>query len=109
MAELLLREVCELMGISRRALQGYEKAGLVSHTGKTDRGYFLYDEMAQRRIQEIRFYQDMKFKIRDIKELLNAPKEEKRKLLENQIGVLEREHQQIQGTIDEAIKLLEKL
>lgn len=109
MAELLLREVCDLMHISRRALQGYEKEGLVTHTGKTDRGYYLYDEMAQQRIREIRFYQDMKFKIREIKELIDAPREEKRKVLEAQIKVLEKENQQIKITIDEATKLLEKL
>lgn len=109
MAELLLREVCDLMQISRRALQGYEKMGLVSHTGKTDKGYYLYDEVAQQRIREIRFYQDMRFKIREIKELIDAPKAEKRKVLEAQIEVLEKESQQIKITIDEATKLLEKL
>lgn len=31
-----LQEVCTVMKVSRRALQGYEKAGLVKATGKTD-------------------------------------------------------------------------
>lgn len=109
MADMLLREVCNLIGISRRALQGYEKAKLVAHTGKTDKGYFLYDDEAQKRICEIKFYQDMKFQIREIKVLLDASKEERRMLLEKQLTVLKKEHEQIKITIEKAIQLLEAL
>lgn len=35
MSEITLREVCEKLGVSRRAVQGYEKAGLVTASGKT--------------------------------------------------------------------------
>ena len=35
MAEMTLRELCDSLGVSRRAVQGYEKAGLVSPEGKT--------------------------------------------------------------------------
>lgn len=109
MADMLLREVCDLIGISRRALQGYEKAKLVAPTGKTNKGYFLYDEEAQKRIIEIKFYQDMKFQIREIKVLLDASKEERRMLLEKQLTVLKKEHEQIKITIEKAIQLLEAL
>lgn len=34
MKEMTLREVCESANVSRRAVQGYEKAGLVSASGK---------------------------------------------------------------------------
>lgn len=34
MEEKTLREVCDLVGITRRAIQGYEKAGLVVPVGK---------------------------------------------------------------------------
>ena len=42
MAEMTLRELCDSLGVSRRAVQGYEKAGLVSPEGKNERGYLLY-------------------------------------------------------------------
>ena len=29
-----LREVCDLLGVSRRAVQGYEKVGLVEPSGR---------------------------------------------------------------------------
>ena len=43
MDELTLREVCNTFGVSRRTVQGYEKAGLVSATSKNSQGYLLYD------------------------------------------------------------------
>ena len=50
MDELTLREVCNRIGVSRRAVQGYESAGLVNAAHKNERGYLLYDEKAQGRI-----------------------------------------------------------
>ena len=41
-----LSEVCSVLEVSRRAVQGYENAGLVSATGKNKYGHLLYDEEA---------------------------------------------------------------
>lgn len=35
---MTLREICESLGVSRRTLQGYEKAGLVASTGRNKYG-----------------------------------------------------------------------
>lgn len=73
MEEMTLREVCDVAKVSRRAIQGYESAGLVAATGKNGRGYLLYDENAQEKIKRIKLFQEMGFSIKEIKELLNAP------------------------------------
>ena len=73
--EKTLREICCEMNISRRTIQGYEKEGLVYPSGKTDRGYLFYDEEAQKKIQMIRFYQELGFSRKKIAFLLDAPKE----------------------------------
>lgn len=39
MDDLLLREICRLTDVSRRAIQGYEKEGLVMPCGKNKYGY----------------------------------------------------------------------
>lgn len=52
MSEMTLQEVCNTVGVSRRAVQGYEKAGLVSATDRNKRGYLLYDEKAQEKIKK---------------------------------------------------------
>lgn len=69
MAEMTLRELCDSLGVSRRAVQGYEKAGLVSAEGKNDRGYLLYDEDAQEKINRIKRYQQFGFSIKEIKKV----------------------------------------
>ena len=54
MSEMTLREVCDTSGVTRRAVQGYERAGLVAPTGRNRRGYLLYDEPAQEKIRKIK-------------------------------------------------------
>ena len=58
---ITLREVCENVGVSRRAVQGYEQAGLVTPTGKNKRGYLLYSAEEQEKIRQIKFFQEMGF------------------------------------------------
>lgn len=66
MKELTLRQLCEACGVSRRAVQGYEKAGLVKPTGKNFRGYLLYDEEAQKAVLGIKRLQDFGFPVKEI-------------------------------------------
>lgn len=48
-----LKEVCTELGVSRRAIQGYEAVGLVKATRKNKYGYLLYNQYAQERIERI--------------------------------------------------------
>ena len=45
--EQTLRQVCTGLKLSRRAVQGYEQAGLVAPSGKNKYGYLLYGEPEQ--------------------------------------------------------------
>lgn len=65
-----LREVCEVLDISRRTIQGYEELGLLVPSGKNERGWLLYDEACQERIKLLRFYQNAGFRVKEIKLLL---------------------------------------
>ena len=73
MAEMTLREVCLTLGVSRRAVQGYENAHLVSATNKTQSGYLLYNDSARERIKQIKLYQNMGFSIKEIKAIIDGP------------------------------------
>lgn len=107
--EMTLREVCNSAGVSRRAVQGFEKAGLVSATGRTERGYLLYDVTSQERIKQIKLYQQLGFKIKEIKNILDAPSNILKHAIENRISELKKEGKQIEGLIDKAYALLESL
>ena len=75
MPEMTLREVCQSLGVSRRAVQGYEEAKLVSASSRTSSGYLLYDNSARERIKQIKLFQDMGFTIKEIVAIIDAPSE----------------------------------
>lgn len=109
MKDMTLREICETIDVSRRAIQGYEKAGLVLATGKNERGHLLYDADAQERIRQIRLFQQLGFTIKEIKYMIDAPHAVLKDALEERIEKLREEHRQIELLISKAYELIEKL
>lgn len=105
MQEATLREVCAKYKVSRRAVQRYEKAGMVKATGKNKMRHLLYDITVQERIGRIHQYQEIGFSLREIKEIIDAPKISTIPILENQMEKLKKER----GRIEEQIEILDDL
>lgn len=84
-----LKEVCRDAGVSRRTVQGYEKAGLVRAAAKNKYGHLLYGELEEERIKRIKFFQDMGLSLKEIEVLIDAPGEALKPVLEIQIKKLE--------------------
>ena len=101
-----LSEVCSVLEVSRRAVQGYENAGLVSATGKNKYGHLLYDEDALRRIKQIRLLQQLGFRVKEIKDIIDAPEEVLRKAVERQIESLKAEIEYKEEIIRQAKKMV---
>lgn len=97
-----LRQMCAQLKVSRRTIQGYEKAGLVTPSGRNKYGYLLYGETERERIRLIRFYQQLGFPLKEIKSLLDAPDSAKKMTLQSQIEKLEAEHKRLQELIQQA-------
>jgi Predicted transcriptional regulators len=106
---ITLRELCLQSGISRRTIQGYEKAGLVKASGKNKYGHLLYDEEAQKRIVQIRLYQQLGFPVKQIESVLHQPSEVRKKQMEGRIEVLKEERKEIGRLIQEAEKVIAKI
>ena len=102
---MTLRELCRTLGVSRRAVQGYESHNLLSPSGKSPMGHLIYDADAQRRVQQIHQYQKYGFHLREIAPLLNAPTEMLRKKLVN----LEHRQQELDEIIRELRGELQQL
>ena len=107
--DMTLREVCTATNVSRCAVQGYEKAGVVRASGKTSRGYLIYNEETQERIRQIRLYQQLGFSIKEITEIINAPNEVIKAALEVQVVKLQEQGENIEVLIRTAYELIEKL
>ncbi len=107
--DMTLREIHEAFGISRRAIQGYEKAGLVQKTGKNERGHLLYDEEAQTRIKKIRLFQQMGFSICEIKDMIDAPDDMLKPIMKQQLLKLKRQQGNIEILIEKMNDLIKTL
>ncbi len=88
-----LREIYSEFGVSRRAVQGYEKAELVRASGRNKYGHLLYNEEAQKRIVEIKQYQDMGFTVKEIKTLIDASDAERKLALQNRLSGMKEEQE----------------
>ena len=102
-----LREVCDALGVSRRAIQNYEKAGLVAPAERNKYGYLLYGEKEQQRIGQIKMYQRFGFTVKEIKGLMEATEQMKKKALEQKIVELRARQGEIEYIIQMAEKMIE--
>ena len=106
MSEMTLREVCNLLGVPRRAVQGYEEVGLVSPSGKNKYGYLLYNEHTIDRIRIIKLYQDFGFAVKEIKVLLEAPDDVYVRMLEDRLEIMRTELKNLEVNIEKIKRLI---
>ena len=106
---MTLREICETLGVSRRTIQGYEKAGLVAATGRNKYGHLLYDDTARLRIAQIKFYQQLGFSIKEITVIIDASNDVLKTALEQQVQKLRKEKTEIDELIEKANQMIAML
>lgn len=105
----LLSEICADTGVSRRAIQGYEKAGLVTASGKNKYGYLLYDHEAEERISRIRFFQEIGFTIREIAAFIDASNEMPKKVLCIKAQEMQKDLKYRRDLLDKVNEMIEAL
>ena len=100
-----ISQVAELTGISTRTLQYYDEIGLLKPSGLTPSGYRLYGDQALQRLQQILFFKELDFKLKDIRDILQQPDFDTMEAFRRQknLLVLKRER------LDRLIGLLERL
>jgi DNA-binding transcriptional MerR regulator len=104
-----LRRMCELLNVSRRSIQCYEKAGLLFPTEKNKYGHLLYDSEAVHRAERIKFLQELGFKLREIKDIIDAPPEVMKTVLERRVKELQKEKERTDILIEEVYRFIEQL
>lgn len=68
-----ISQIAEMTGISIRTLQYYDEIGLLTPSRLTQSGYRLYNEEALQRLQQILFFKELGFQLKEIKEILEKP------------------------------------
>ncbi|MBQ3375738.1 MAG: MerR family transcriptional regulator [Erysipelotrichaceae bacterium] len=100
-----LKEVCNELKVSRRAIQGYESKQLIKPVAKNKYGHLLYNEEIIKRIAFIRFSQEIGFSINDISSLIDSPIEDIKNSISNQAEVLLREKETIERRLNQINRL----
>jgi DNA-binding transcriptional MerR regulator len=68
-----VRQLATLAGVSVRTLHVYDEMGLLKPSVRTDAGYRQYGEAELFRLQQILFYKELDFPLKQIAEILDDP------------------------------------
>ena len=103
-----IKEFAEFTGVSVRTLHYYDEIGLLT-PAFVDRstGYRFYDENSLLRMQEILFYRELDFSLKNIEEILSSPNYDKNKALKEQKHLLTLKKERLErliSAIDGAVK-----
>lgn len=83
-----VKEISDLTGISVRTLHYYDEIGLLKPTAKSAAGYRLYDDKALEILQQILFFRELDFPLKEIKDMLGKSSLETDRVLQMQRGLL---------------------
>ncbi|MER5940589.1 MerR family transcriptional regulator [Streptomyces sp. NPDC001928] len=84
-------QVSAFAGVTVRTLHHYDRAGLLSPSGRSGAGYRLYDDTDLARLQQILFYRELGFSLDEIAEILKDPQANAREYLRARVRQLTEE------------------
>lgn len=96
---LTVHEVVNLTGITARTLHYYDEIGLLKPSIVTEAKYRLYTDTDLCRLQEVLFFREVGFALKEIKNLLNSPHYNRTEALEKHLCILEAQRERIDGLI----------
>ena len=102
-----VKQVAELTGISVRTLQYYDEIDLFKPTELSPAGYRLYDESALESLQQILFFKELDFTLKDIKTIMDNPQFDRAAAFIKQRELLQMKRDRLNkllGLLDKLIK-----
>lgn len=100
-----VKEVAELTGVSVRTLQYYDEIGIFKPTKVNDAGYRFYDDTALEKLQQILFFKELDFQLKDIKEITETAGYNKLEIFKKQKKLLTVKR----NRLNRLLELLERL
>ena len=104
---MTVKEVSRLTGVSVRALQYYDRIGLLPPARRSEAGYRLYDAGDLERLQQILLFRELGFPLRDIRRILSSSDYDRHRALRQQIELLTLRREHIENLIALARELYE--
>jgi len=106
-----VKAVSKLAGVSVRTLHHYDAIGLLKPAGHSAAGYRLYAEKDLQRLQQVLFFKELGFDLKEIKKILSDPKFDRRRaLLEHRKLLLERQGRlrRLVASVDRTLKAIDQ-
>lgn len=95
-----IKEFAEFTGVSVRTLHYYDEINLLKPSFVDEQnGYRYYDESSLMRMQEILFYRELDFPLREIEEILSSPEYDKLLALKEQKRLLTLKRERLERLI----------
>src|SRR5688572_26308475 len=106
-----VKAVADIAGVSVRTLHHYDEIGLLKPAAHSAAGYRLYAERDLERLQQILFFKELGFDLREIKRVLSDPTFDRRRALtEHRALLLERQERlrRLIASVDRTLKAIKK-
>lgn len=98
--EYTVKEVSKLTGITVRTLHWYDKIDLLKPYRKECSNYRIYNEKSLEKLQQILFFKELDFDLKDIKNILDSDKYDENDTLKKQRNLLSLKRERIDGIIN---------
>lgn len=76
-----IKEVADMAGVSVRTLHHYDKIGLLKPQSVSPAGYRLYTDNDLERLQQVLFFKELDFSLKEIKDILDNPNFDRKQAL----------------------------
>ena len=106
-----VKTVAEIAGASVRTLHHYDQIGLLKPAAVSGAGYRLYDERDLQKLQQILFFKELGFDLKEIKRILSDPHFDRQDaLLKHRKLLLERQQRlrQLIKSVDHTLKAIQR-
>lgn len=100
-----IKQVSELSGVSIRTLQFYDEIGLLKPAQVSENGYRQYDDASLAKLQQILFFKELDFTLKEIKAILEDPNFDQQQVFRKQKELIELKRDRL----NRLLQLLEKL
>lgn len=101
---LTIKEVSKLCGVTTRTLHYYDEIGIFKPSLINTSGYRLYSENSLIKLQEILFFKELDFSLKEIKNIIEDPSYDRKYALNMQKEILIKK----KNRIEDLIKLIDK-
>ena len=97
-------QVSKMSGVSARTLRYYDEIGLLKPARIASSGYRIYGQAELDTLQQILFYKEMGFSLRDIRKLLSAPNFDREQAFMNHLAELSKKRERLDTLIETVTK-----